>query len=313
MRRGARPDVRHGGRWTAAQSLKNAAILLATRAALGVCDRLPAALLLGLGRAAGRLASVPFAARVRRRAEGVLGRSAAGAVARACFSASGENAALCLLLRRRPVRALDWVEVPDDARRAFEAALARGRGAVFVSAHVGPFELLPSAVAELGLRPAVVVRESYDPRLDRLVDAHRHTRGIDVIHRGRAGAPARIVRALRAGQPVGFLPDLGGRVPSLEVPFLGEMRPFAIGPQHLAQRLGVPLIVGALRRVQTASRPLKFRLAITEVDTSGGVAALTERVARELGAVISEQAVDFPWAALRRGPSVAPLPARELR
>jgi lauroyl/myristoyl acyltransferase len=221
----------------------------------------------------------------------------------------GENAALCLLLRRQGVRALDWVEVHDDDRIAFERVLARGRGAIFVSAHVGPFELLPAAVAELGLRPAIVVRESYDPRLDRLVDAHRHTRGIDVIHRGHPGAATRIVRALRAGQPVGFLPDLGGRVPSLEVPFLGDVRPFAIGPQHLAQRLGVPLVVGALRR-RTHPRACQandahpgFRLTISEVETGGSLEVLTKRVARHLGAVIAEEATDFPWMAL--APSAA--------
>jgi KDO2-lipid IV(A) lauroyltransferase len=301
--------VRQGGQWTRSQALKNACILLLARAALAACDRLPARALVAMGRTAGRLAAIATAQAAFRSAEGTLGRAEAESVARACLPLIGENAALCLLLRRQGVRALDWVEVHDDDRIAFERVLARGRGAIFVSAHVGPFELLPAAVAELGLRPAIVVRESYDPRLDRLVDAHRHTRGIDVIHRGHPGAATRIVRALRAGQPVGFLPDLGGRVPSLEVPFLGDVRPFAIGPQHLAQRLGVPLVVGALRR-RTHPRACQandahpgFRLTISEVETGGSLEVLTKRVARHLGAVIAEEATDFPWMAL--APSAA--------
>jgi KDO2-lipid IV(A) lauroyltransferase len=288
-------DVRHGARWTRAQALKNDGILLFARAALALCDRLPARSLVALGRATGRLLAMATKTRASATPEADLARTS--------LPRLGENAALCLLLRRPGVRALDWVEVLDSERTQFERVLARGRGAIFVSGHVGPFELLPAAVAELGLRPAVVVRESYDPRLDRLVDAHRHTRGIDVIHRGHASAATRIVRALRAGQPVGFLPDLGGRVPSLGVPFLGETRAFPLGPQHLAQRLGAPLLVGALRRQPTSSNP-RFRLTLDEVDTGGSLEQLTERVAQRLGALIAEEAADFPWMALpapRRG------------
>jgi hypothetical protein len=46
----------------------------------------------------------------------------------------------------------------------------------------------------------------------------------------------------------------------------------------------------------------RFRLTISEVETSGSLELLTERVARRLGAVITEQAADYPWMALPGAP-----------
>jgi KDO2-lipid IV(A) lauroyltransferase len=173
--------------------------------------------------------------------------------------------------------------------------LSEGRGAVFISAHLGPFELLPAAIAELGVCPAIVVRESYDPRLDAWVDHHRHSRGIVVIHRGAPGAAVRIVRALRAGQPVGFLPDLGGRVPQIPTNFLGRRTGFAVGPQQIAQRMGAPIVVGTLRRLPGPGP--RHTLSIERVETTGTLAELTQRVARTLERAILDAGEDFPWMA----------------
>ena len=137
----------------------------------------------------------------------------------------------------------------------------------------------------------MVVRESYDPRLDGVIDAHRVARGLAVIHRGRPGASFRIVRALRSGKPVGFLPDLGGRVPSIQVQFLGELTAFPVGPQQIAQRLGAPLVIGTLYRNREGA---PFGLRIDEVDTEAPLADLTQRVASLLEQAIYASPNDFP-------------------
>lgn len=200
------------------------------------------------------------------------------------------------------MRALDTVFVSDAARSVFAETLAAGRGAVFVSAHVGPFEAIAAAVAELGLRPAIVVRESYDRALDPLVDEHRIRRGIRVIHRGSPGAGMSIMRALRAGQPVGFLPDLGARVLSVEVEFLGERLAFPIGPQVIAARAKVPLLVGTL-----SARPSSpgYELSIERVQMPGDPVELTHRVARALERRIVAGPEEWLWMAapIRRLPS----------
>jgi lauroyl/myristoyl acyltransferase len=265
-------DVREGGRWGRAQRWKNDAIYVGVRIALWVADRTPRTLLVSLASLVGFTAwMVRGCPRGRRRA----------------FMDAGESLALCVLLRRNEVRALEWLDCDRDAISELDAALAPGRGAVVVSAHLGPFELVPAAVAELGHRPAVVVRESYDPRLDALVDAHRTGRGVNVIHRGRHGAGVRALRALRRGQPLGLLPDLPTRVERVSVTLLGRPAELAVGPARLARLAGVPLLVATAAR-PPGSRRHRLRVRrISLLDTDDD-ARLTQRIADELSQAIHE-------------------------
>jgi Kdo2-lipid IVA lauroyltransferase/acyltransferase len=297
-----RRDLREGGRWSAPQRLKNGLIYRTVCILLAVADRLPSRVLLGTGRKLGSLAYRILPAlrsRARRELARVFTRSQASELARSTFVRAGENLAACLLLRRAGVRALDLVEVPRASREILGAALAEGRGVVFVSPHHGPFELVAAAVAELGHRPAVVVRESYDPRLDAVVDRHRLLRGLEVIHRGKASAPRTILRALRAGRIVGFLPDLAGRVSSVPARFLGADRPFAVGPQRIACRKRAPLLMGTLRRTERG-----FLLDITRAHASAA-ADMTRCVVSHFETAISASPADWPWMAARSCERVA--------
>jgi KDO2-lipid IV(A) lauroyltransferase len=224
-------------------------------------------------------------------------------VTRACFVNVGENLAVTLLLRRPEVRATECVLLPPSSHSLLDAALSEGRGMVFVSAHLGPFELVAATVAELGYRPAVVVRESYDSRLDRLVDAHRVGRGIEVIHRGVSGSGGRIVRAIRQGRPVGFLTDLGGRVKSSPTMLLGCQVDVPIGPSTIALRARCPLVVGTLRPLRVESsrplgRPPWFALDITRIDAPDEP-LLRQWVADELSRRIRGAREQWLWMAPR--------------
>jgi KDO2-lipid IV(A) lauroyltransferase len=175
--------------------------------------------------------------------------------------------------------------------------MSEGVGVVFISAHIGPFEMIPAAVEELGIPTTIVVRESYDPRLDAVVDRHRHQRRIQVIHRGRPGAPFAILRALRRGRPVGFLPDLGGRVATCPVRFLGFDAQWPVGPQQLAHRLGCPVVVGTLARIPNASQKPAFALRIERLDAARRVEETAQRAATRIAAAILERPADWPWMA----------------
>lgn len=264
-------DLREGGTWTPSQRLKNALIAGLVAVTLLLVDRIPERLLLALGRRLGATVNLLFPrlrAAARSNLARVLPEPETARASRDAFACAGENLALCLLLRRRGSSASRFVQVSAEAGRLLEHARAAGRGVVFISAHHGPFELLPVAVSELGHPCSVVVRESYDPRLDRLVDAHRHLHGVAVIHRGHPGAATRIVRALRENRIVGFLPDLESRVPSTAVRFMGRSAAFPTGPQRIAARTGARIVVGWLERCSTAGRP-SFVARIKEIQCAG--------------------------------------------
>ncbi|HEY6725767.1 MAG TPA: lysophospholipid acyltransferase family protein [Polyangiaceae bacterium] len=303
--RARRRDVREGGRWSFWQRAKNAFILRLVRGALWAADRTPARALLRLGRSLGwslYWLAPRLRARARARAAACFDRARAHALVRNSFVHMGENLCLSLLLRRPGIAPSDFVSLDATTENTLCEAVAAGRGVVFVSAHLGPFELLAARVAELGVRPAVVVRESYDPRLDACVDAHRTSHGLEVIHRGKPGAAARILRALRQGKPVGFLVDIESRVPSVRHDFLGRPSLIPLGPQRLCQLTGADLVVGTLRRRlgpglgrATSTLP-HFDLTITRVP-SAGEDELTYRVVRLVERAILRNPEDWPWLA----------------
>lgn len=138
--------------------------------------------------------------------------------------------------------------------------------------------------------PAILVRESYDPALDPLVDAHRLRHGLDVIHRGKPGASARILRSLKQGRPVGFLPDLGGRVRTELVDWLGGPRELPIGPLRIAQRTGAPLLLGYLEPRSGGG----FTLRITRSEALSA-ASPAQALAQDLERVILKHPEHWLW------------------
>ncbi len=301
-----RRDLRRGGSWSRRQKVKNACLLVTIRCALFFADLAPRALLLAGGRALGLLSHALFCS-ARRDARRCVEQSSlcadAQKLVRQSFENAGRNLALCLLLRRATPAALELVEVDEASRSTLETALASGRGVVFVSPHLGPFELVAAVVSELGYRPVAVVRESYDPRLDPIVDAHRARRGVGVIHRGHPGAALRIVRALREGRPVGFLPDLASRVPAVACRMLGKRWPLALGPQRIALRCGSPLLVGSLAPPRAArspaGRPAMFSLEIRQIEACGDEVEMTQRVADALASALRRMPDHWLWMAQR--------------
>lgn len=289
-------DARTGQRWGIRQALKNHAIYVAVRCLLTLADRLPQRLLLAIGRWLGRGAHAALPRgrdRARKNLLAAFPDADVDALTRRTFCNAGENLTRILLLRRARFRAAAHVHVSDQARDLLVGALAGGRGVVFVSAHLGPFEWLAAALAEQGYRPVIVVRESYDRRLSALVDQHRIQRGLGVIHRGAPGAEAAILRALRAGHPVGFLPDLAGRVRTTPAHWLGGMRPLAAGPGQLAARLRIPLLVGTL---QPETRAASFCLELESLPVLGQD-DMTQSVASALERAILRCREHWLWMA----------------
>lgn len=291
-----RADRRFGQPWTRRQSLKNWALRGFVRAVLGVVDRLPARLLVSLGTPLGLAAkrALPRALAVARARVQACGKDAVALnVADACFANAGRSLAVCALLRRPHVRAADLVDVSDESLAVLTRALAKGRGAIVVSAHIGPFEAIPARLVELGLSPVVVVRESYDPGLDEVVDLHRRSRGVGVIHRGEPGATIRIVRALQNGRPVGILPDLGSRaLQTAPVTFLGHTVAFPVGPQRIARTAQCPLIAGTLAPGAARDR---FELFFEEIEQMGSIELVTQRVADILAAAVVRAPEEWLW------------------
>jgi KDO2-lipid IV(A) lauroyltransferase len=292
-----RRDVRLGAAWTRRQRLKNDVIHAVIQAALAVIARLPrrAVALLCRALAAGAWAALGRErARVRSRLGAGLGAPVPAARVRAAFAAAGDTLADTLALldpRERAARTLALE--PGDAA-VFRDALAAGRGVVFISAHLGPWERLAALMVEEGFPVATVARESYDPRLTRLYDRLRGPRGVRSFYRGRPGAVVAILRELRAGRAVGFLVDLPARVPSLRAPLFGVETDIPSGAARIALARRAEVLVGTCAPGR--------RVRITRVEAAdlepgrAGEQALVARIAAALSARIG--ALPDAWLGL---------------
>jgi KDO2-lipid IV(A) lauroyltransferase len=121
-----------------------------------------------------------------------------------------------------------------------QKALKRGKGVVFLTAHMGCFEMLSPRFSQLGFPTMVVGTSIYDPRIDALVAENRAHFNVEYIP--REGDLRSIIRGLRHGKAFGVLCDLDTRVESLFIPFFGRPAKTPVAPFKLALRTGAAMI-----------------------------------------------------------------------
>jgi len=164
-----------------------------------------------------------------------------------------------------------------------EERLARDKGLIIVTGHLGNWELGGAYVAARGLPMRAVARHMENPLFDRYLTSTRERIGMTIIH--DEDAVRRVPRALRAGHAIAFLIDQGAvGLASTWVPFFRRLAKTPRGPAVFALRLGTPVIFGAAIRQPSG----KFRLYFEPIDTTptGNLEADVDRIVAEYTAVL---------------------------
>ncbi len=295
--------------WGIGQRLKNDVLFWLARSMVSAVRVLPAQALAPLGRTLGGLA-FHLLREARRTAEANLGLAypelpaeTCRALAREGFRTLGADLGDTLRLLRSTEMADATLDLPSEADSALRGALGRGRGVVYITAHLGPWERMAALLSARGFPITTVARESYDARFHALLyDPLRAARGVDAIYRGAPGAPFAIVRALRAGRVVGFPSDLPGRVPCGPVKLLGRDSRLPIGPARIALRTRSAIVVGTPAPAQggsSCSGPLRLRIEELLIDdlqsTPEDEKRLLQRIADTLSERIRALPLHWPW------------------
>jgi len=120
-----------------------------------------------------------------------------------------------------------------------EAALARGKGVLVITAHLGNWELLGARIAAQGYPVVVVARDAAHTATAGVVNLARESTGIRVIAREDVRA---MLRALRANAILGILPDQHVAEGGIVADFMGRPAMTATGPANLGARTGCAVV-----------------------------------------------------------------------
>jgi KDO2-lipid IV(A) lauroyltransferase len=196
-------------------------------------------------------------------------------IARAAYAHLGRvSVEAAILPLHGPERVLDLF---DDAENwhLVERARAGGSGILFVTGHLGNWELAGAYVAARGVPVDAVARHMANPLFDAYLTRTRERIGMRIVHDERA--VAQIPRAIRAGRGVAMLTDQETRgLASTWVPFFGRPAKTPRGPAVFALRLGAPLIFGCALRQPSG----RYRMSFEEVpvERTGDVEADVDRI-----------------------------------
>lgn len=130
---------------------------------------------------------------------------------------------------------------------ALRTALAEGKGAIIVTAHLGAWALYVTALAARGIPSALLVGRQHNPYVDRFIlgipgDAVRF------ISKGRT-APREILRSLQEGRAVVMVADQDAGPRGTFAPFFGKVVSSLPLPGAIAARYRPPLFLMAGHRV----------------------------------------------------------------
>jgi Kdo2-lipid IVA lauroyltransferase/acyltransferase len=183
-----------------------------------------------------------------------------------------------------------WVRL--EGGEHFEAALARGRGVLFATAHLGNWELSAFAHALLAEPMSVVVRPLDNPWIDRLVERRRALSGNLPI--GKKDSARTILKRLAANQAVGILIDQNSSLDGgAFVDFFGLKACANTGFAKLAFRSGATVIPGfALWSESERRYVLRFE---EPVPMTGDAVADTQTLQARLEAAIRRAPDQWLW------------------
>lgn len=291
-------------RWGPAQRAKNDVLAGLALAAMWLVGRMPLALARPLGALVG-LAGWALARGERRRALASLeiafpglGAAARRRLGRRCLAGLGRSAAEVCRLTRLGERAGPWVRsfvaFPDEP--VLRDALSEGRGVVWVTAHLGNWELLAAGLGARGFDVRPVAKESYDPRFTDLIDRWRRPLGVRTLWRGRPGLGRAVAEAFAAGAVVGVLMDQDSDVRSAFVPFFGRLARTPTGAAEMARTFEAPVVAGFIRRRPGGGH--EIRAVRVPLERGGGPEAdraVTATLTAFIEASIRERPEDWVW------------------
>lgn len=178
--------------------------------------------------------------------------------------------------------------------------LSGGKGGIFVTAHLGVWEIFGFALRHLGATCHSVYRPVKNPLIDRYIRRQRAFFGQVLVK--RRGALRTLLRAVRKKGYAAILVDQHARRDGIWVPFFGRLAATTPAPALLALRTGAPILLGYSRRLPGTYKFEVFCDVPWTVEPTDNRAADLERITLNISRRIESYVREVPeqWLWLHR-------------
>ena len=212
------------------------------------------------------------------------------------FENVGKNVADAVRLKK--TRWEDVEKITEiEGLEHFDQAYRSGKGVIALTGHIGNFELMAAYFSLRGYKVAVVGRELYDSRLDRLLVKNRESVGLQNIPSSAGVKP--IMRALTAGKVLGVLADQdSSRVRGVFVNFFGRAARTPEGPVLLAYKTGSPIVPMAVVRKDKSKYKIIVKPPVEltfSQNREKDITDVTQKCTKALESIIREYPDQWLW------------------
>jgi len=145
-----------------------------------------------------------------------------------------------------PWRASSVVDIKglDNLDKAFE----RGRGVVYVTGHIGNWELAAYAVAAKKYPISVIAAPLEPKQVNDMIVRLREKLGVRTILRSRPGATRELIRVFKENRALAILIDQDTDVEGAFVDFLGRSAWTPTAAASMAIKFDAPVLFGCIKR-----------------------------------------------------------------
>ncbi len=187
-------------------------------------------------------------------------------------------------------------EVRFEGQEHYEAAFARGKGVLLITAHYGNWEMMGPRLATAGYPVSAISRTADDPGLERMIETNRTRSGLKQIPRRQAAREG--LGALRRNEILAILLDQNTLDGGIFVPFYGCPASTATGPAVFALKTGAAIVPTFCIREADGTHTMKAWPAILPQPTGNrslDVYHLTAGITRVIEQQIRERPELWLW------------------
>jgi len=172
-------------------------------------------------------------------------------------------------------------------------ALARGKGVIALTGHVGNWELLAAYLSMTGYPLNVLATSLRDSRLNSLLVKMRKDVGLRVLDRSRGLIQA--FRCLKRGEILGVLIDQDTSVESVIVDFLGRPAKTPVGPVKLAMRTGAAIVPLAMLMTDNGHYEIEVKQPLEIVGSEESLERDVETCSKAIEEFIKHKPTQWVW------------------